>query len=163
MGLAAASAMSATISVTQPRRSRYGGPSTPCRAKCASSRRGRHQSASATLAATCRRRRSRHAPAAPPSGVGRSSALPLHRRPVRSGELQEAGAGARRCREERRGRSRGGAGAGRGGTRGRERKGGERVTGEVEPVAAAETLAGRELLARRVDPRAEDEEERDER
>ena len=67
------------------------------------------------------------------------------------------------------GQSRGGAGAGRGGARGRERKGGERVTGEVEPVAAAETLAGRELLAchgaprRRGDPRAEDKVERDER
>ena len=49
----------------------------------------------------------------------------------------------------------------------REREEGERVTGEVEPVAAAETLAGRELLARhgaprrRGDPRAEDEGERE--
>jgi len=76
-------------------------------------------------------------PAAPPLGVGRSSALPLRRRPVHAGELQEA------VRVLAGGGRRGGAGAGRGGARGRERKGGERVTGEVEPVAAAETLAPR--------------------
>jgi len=37
-----------------------------------------------------RARREQGRPAAPPSGVGRSSALPLRRRPVRGGELQEA-------------------------------------------------------------------------
>ena len=71
-----------------------------------------------------RARRELGRPAAPPSGVGRSSALPLRRRPVRGGELQEAarvltGAGRR-----------GGARARRGGVRGREREEGERVTGE---------------------------------
>ena len=55
-----------------------------------------------------RARREQGRPAAPPSGVGRSSALPLRRRPVRGGELQEAarvldGAGRR-----------GGGGAGEG-------------------------------------------------
>ena len=37
-----------------------------------------------------RARREQGRPAAPPSGVGHSSALPLRRRPVRGGELQEA-------------------------------------------------------------------------
>ena len=71
-----------------------------------------------------RARREQGRPVAPPLGVGRSSALPLHRRPARSGELQEAArvlAGAGR---------RGGAGGRRGGVRGREREEGERVTGE---------------------------------
>lgn len=53
MGLEEASTMSPTISFTEPSRNRYGGPRTPCAAKCASSRRGRHHSASATRAATC--------------------------------------------------------------------------------------------------------------
>ena len=66
-----------------------------------------------------RARREQGRPAAPPSGVGRSSALPLRRRPVRSDELQEAArvlAGAGR---------RGGAGARRGacvGERGRKER-----------------------------------------
>jgi hypothetical protein len=53
MGLDDASAMSAANSRTDPSRNRYGGPRTPCAAKCASRRRGRHHSASATRAATC--------------------------------------------------------------------------------------------------------------
>ena len=68
-----------------------------------------------------RARRELGRPAAPPSGVGRSSALPLRRRPMHGDELQEAArvlAGAGR---------RGGGGAGEG-----PEQGGAACTGKRE-------------------------------
>lgn len=50
--MAEAATMSATISRTQPTRNRYLGPVIPCRAKCSSTRRGRHHSTSNTFTAT---------------------------------------------------------------------------------------------------------------
>ena len=77
-----------------------------------------------------RARREQGRPTAPPSGVGRSSALPLRRWPVRGGELLDAArvlAGAGR---------RGGGGAGEGrskeGQRAWEREGGRRESDRGE-------------------------------
>uniref|UniRef100_A0A0E0EF90 Uncharacterized protein n=1 Tax=Oryza meridionalis TaxID=40149 RepID=A0A0E0EF90_9ORYZ len=51
MGREAASTMRRTSSIELPTKNRYPGPRTPCAAKCRSTRRGRHHSASAALAA----------------------------------------------------------------------------------------------------------------
>ena len=89
-------------------------------------------------------------PAAPPPGVGRSSALPLRRWPVRGGELQET------ARVLAGGGRRGGGGAGEG-----PEQGGAAHVSERE--SDRELLARHGAPRRRGDPRAEDEGERDER